>query len=283
MKLPGRSLKRILFVALIVMLFGFAALKEPGWAVARPSAGAAQQATPEGRQIFEAVCAVCHGLDGRGAERGPDIATRQQIVQLSDAEILDILRGGRPAGGMPPFDSLGAEKLNALLGYIRVLQGQRGTVALPGDAHNGKALFFGKGRCSECHMIQGAGGFLGRDLSTYGATLSPAEIRAKIVRQGDDKNKANKIANVILRDGQKLSGVIRNEDNFSVQLQSSDGTFHFLAKSAIEQLQFQPGSIMPSDYGSTLTASELDDLVSYLISVAKRDTKKEYSEEDQED
>jgi cytochrome c oxidase cbb3-type subunit 3 len=237
----------------------------------------------EGRPIFEAVCAGCHGLDGRGGERGPDIATRQQVVQLSDAEIMDVLRGGRPTAGMPPFNSLGTDKLNALLEYLRVLQGKRATVALPGDPHAGKTLFFGKARCSECHMVHGDGGFLGRDLSTYGATLSPTEIRAKIVRSGDDRSKANKIADITLRDGQKLTGVIRNEDNFSVQLQSSDGAFHFLTKSDIEQLQFQTGSIMPSNYGSTLTASELDDLVSYLISAAKLETKKEHSEEDQED
>ena len=277
------SLRRTVIFALASLLFGFSTGKPSSRALADPLPAHAHQANAEGRQTFEAVCAGCHGLDGRGGERGPDIATRPQVVQLSDAEIMDVLRGGRPTAGMPPFNSLGPDKLNALLEYLRVLQGKRGTVALPGDPHAGKTLFFGKARCSECHMLQGAGGFLGRDLSTYGATLSPAEVHSNIVRGGDVKNKANKIANITLRDGQKLTGVIRNEDNFSVQLQSNDGAFHFLTKSDIEQLQFQSGSIMPSNYGTTLSASELNDLVSYLISIAKRETKKEHSEEDQED
>ena len=228
-----------------------------------------QQATNEGRQIFESVCAGCHGLDGRGGERGPDISTRQQIVQLSDVDLLQILREGRPVAGMPPFDSLGSLKLKALLAYLRSLQGRGTVVALPGDPRAGKSLYFGKARCSECHMVQGAGGFLGRDLTAYGATLSATDIRSNIVRSGESANKANKTAVATLHDSRKFTGVIRNEDNFSIQLQSLDGSFHFLKRSDIAKLDYLPEPIMPADYGSTLKPAELDDLVSYLMTAAR--------------
>ena len=55
-----------------------------------PSKTPATGQTKEGRTIFEGTCAGCHGLDGRGGERGPDISSRQQVVQLSDEKILDI-------------------------------------------------------------------------------------------------------------------------------------------------------------------------------------------------
>jgi putative heme-binding domain-containing protein len=233
-----------------------------------------------GRQTFEAICAGCHGLDAKGGERGPDIATRQQIVQLSDEKLMEILRGGRPAAGMPPFEYLGSAKLKDVLDYLRTLQGKGSTASVTGNPANGKTLFFGGARCSECHMVQGAGGFLGRDLSNYGATLSAAEIRANIVKPGDSK--VNKTASIAMFDGQKFSGVIRNEDNFSIQLQSFDGAFHFLNRSAVAHLEFLPDPIMPADYSSRLKASELDDLVSYLITVAKTgQTKKEWQGEDE--
>jgi cytochrome c oxidase cbb3-type subunit III len=222
-----------------------------------------------GHQAFDSLCAGCHGLDGRGSERGPDISTRQQIVQLSDNELMQILRGGRPAAGMPPFDSLGNLELKELLGYLRSLQGKGVTAALSGDPRNGKSLFFGKARCSECHMLQGTGGFLGRDLSNYGATLSPGDIRANILKSGDATNKANKTAVISMRDSRKFTGVIRNEDNFSIQLQSFDGAFHFLTRSDVAQFDFLPEPIMPTDYGTTLKPPELDDLVSYLVTAAK--------------
>ncbi|HWO33346.1 MAG TPA: cytochrome c, partial [Candidatus Acidoferrum sp.] len=37
-----------------------------------------------GRQTFESSCAPCHGLNGKGGERAPDIVTRPDIVRLSD-------------------------------------------------------------------------------------------------------------------------------------------------------------------------------------------------------
>jgi hypothetical protein len=53
-----------------------------------------------------------------------------------------------------------------------------------------------------------------------------------------------------------------------LQLQSLDGTFHFFLKSDIERLEYN--SLMPVDYASRLSARDLDDLVSYLISSAKK-------------
>ncbi|MGB9433907.1 MAG: c-type cytochrome [Candidatus Acidiferrum sp.] len=238
------------------------------------------RASGQGRQLFESVCAGCHGLDGRGGERGPDISTRQQVVQLSDADLLEILRGGRPAAGMPPFDSLGNLKLKALLAYLRSLQGRGAVAALPGDPRNGKSLFFGKARCSQCHMVQGAGGFLGRDLSNYGTTLSAADIRSNILRSPNSSNKANKTAIITMRDSRKFTGVVRNEDNFSIQLQSLDGAFHFLTKSDVARVEFLPDPIMPSDYGTTLKPSELDDLVGYLVTAARAGRIRNQADED---
>jgi cytochrome c oxidase cbb3-type subunit III len=267
-------------LALFVICFARA---ESGFAQNPNAPADAKSATSEGRQLFEAICAGCHGLDGRGGERGPDIATRQQIVQLSDAEILEILRAGRPAAGMPPFESFGNVKLKELLDHLRTLQGKGTNVAVPGDPRNGKTLFFGKARCSECHMVRGAGGFIGRDLSAYGATLSPAEIRANIQKSGGALNKANRSAVVTMRDSKTFTGVIRNEDNFSIQLQSFDGTFHFLNRAEVAKVDFQPTPIMPTDYSTTLKPAELDDLINYLVTVAKAGSKRNQEESDDED
>lgn len=66
------------------------------------------------------------------------------------------------------------------------------------------------------------------------------------------------------RDGREFTGTVRNEDNFSLQLQSEDGTFHLLMKSELLKVEFRSPPAMPTDYGNRLTSKELDDLVSYL-------------------
>jgi cytochrome c oxidase cbb3-type subunit III len=232
------------------------------------AAHAAPPPTSDGRPLFESRCAACHGLDGRGGERGPDIATRPQIVQLSDQELGEILRQGRPAAGMPPFVSLGSANLKTLLSYVRFLQGKDSATVLAGNALNGRVLFFGKAKCADCHMVQGEGGFVGRDLSAYGTTLSAREIRRYIVAPAESTSGGKRMTTAKLYDSQQITGIVRNEDNFSLQLQLLDGAFRFLSKSEIAAIESSPEPIMPTNYGSILTAAEVDDLVKYLRTVA---------------
>jgi len=224
----------------------------------------------EGKKAFESICATCHGLDGRGGERGPDIARRQELRRRTDSQLLEILQQGRPAAGMPAFAALGAEELQRIRAYVRALQGIGPASALPGDSERGKSLFFGKAGCSQCHMMNGAGGFLGADLSNYGASQSPAEIRNATLNINRDPDPRSRTVVVTLRNGSVLTGLARNEDNFSLQLQSLDGSFHLLNKSDILHREVQPTTPMPSGYDSLLSPAELDDLVKYLVHEAER-------------
>src|ERR1700687_2579881 len=133
-----------------------------------------------GKQIFTTTCAACHGLDGRGGERGPDISRRREVQRVPDKALLQIVREGVPATGMPAFGSLGAARIQAVARYLRSLQGQTGAADVSGDPKHGKALFFGPSGCSQCHMIKGEGGFIGSDLSSYANPQSGVDIRSAI-------------------------------------------------------------------------------------------------------
>jgi cytochrome c oxidase cbb3-type subunit III len=222
-----------------------------------------------GQQLFGSMCAGCHGLDGRGGEHAPNIATAAEVQQMADAELLRVVRNGIPSAGMPGFGStLQSDQLKAVVSYLRILQGKNQAVALTGNPGAGQSLFFGKARCSECHMVAGKGGFIGADLSTYGSSHSASDIRKAIVDPDANLDPRLRTVIVLSRDGTKYTGIARNEDNFSIQLQTLDGRFHFFEKSAIASLEHQPRSLMPSGYASTLSARELDDLVSYLVKAA---------------
>jgi cytochrome c oxidase cbb3-type subunit III len=225
-----------------------------------------------GKRIFESTCASCHGLNGRGGERAPDIAKRPEVVRLSDSETLKVLREGILSKGMPSFSALGQEKLSEVLTYLRSLQGKGKAPVDPATAAEGKKIFSGKGGCMECHMVRGSGGFIAPDLSGYGASHSADDIRNFIVNPEKRPGFHKGLAKATTKDGQQISGLVKNEDNFSVQLQSLDGTFHLLEKSSLSELTFDATPVMPSDYGSKLSKTELDQLVGYLSSVgdAKR-------------
>jgi putative heme-binding domain-containing protein len=182
---------------------------------------------------------------------------------------MEILAKGRLSRGMPAFASLGGETLRQVLVYLRVLQGGRAAVAIPGDAKRGKDLFFSRAGCSECHAIRGAGGFLGADLSLYGNGRSAGDVRSAILNVNKDADPRWRVLVVTLRDTRRLTGIARNEDNFTVQLQTFDGAFHFLSKSDIAHTEVQPHTPMPSNYDALLSPAELDDLVKYLVQVGQ--------------
>lgn len=224
-----------------------------------------QSAKVDGAPIFASSCAGCHGADGRGGEHAPNIAITPEVQNLRDADLLRILKNGLLENGMPAFNSMGQDKLNAVLDYLRTLQGRKSVVDLKGDPHQGELIFKGKAQCSSCHMVNGVGGFLGSDLSLYGVNTSPEEIRAVITHPDKNLPMQKKAITVVMRNGQSLTGMLKSDDNFSLTVQGTDGAFHFFHKHEIERVEVGTHSLMPIDYGATLTSGELDDLVSYLV------------------
>ena len=218
-----------------------------------------------GRSAFNSTCAGCHGLDGRGSDKGADIVGSAEVRHFSEAQVSEIISNGVPGTGMPAFHKLSARQIGSLVSYLRILQGKLDARTAPGDVTRGKEIFFGKGECSTCHAISGDGGFLGPDLSAYGYAMSAKAIREEIVRTERIEADGYRSAVLITRDGDRLEGVIRNEDNFSVQLQTKDGSFHFLQKSDLRTVEPLGRSLMPTNYRQRLSPDELNDLVSYLM------------------
>jgi cytochrome c oxidase cbb3-type subunit 3 len=262
---PSSRLRSVLTPVLAVFL---AASSHAAWSQA------AQQNVPQksvksvstrGKQTFASTCAGCHGLDGKGGERAPNIAENPKVQRLSDAQVAHIIENGVPGTGMPAFHSLTHTDVQAVVTYLRSLQGTKAALNLPGDPNRGEAVFFGKAGCSSCHMAAGKGGFIGSDLSGYARSHTVEQMRSAITAPGN--NRLAQLVTATTRTGEKYVGRIRNEDNFSLQLQALDGTFYFVDKSDLAGLDTSQ-TLMPTDYTSTLTSGELNDVVSYLMRMA---------------
>lgn len=221
-----------------------------------------------GRNTYNNSCAGCHGLDGHGSDKAVNIAAGADAQHFSDAQLSGIIANGVPGTGMPAFRNLSEKQVQAVVLYLRSLQGKAEGRSLPGDPKRGKELFFGKAECSTCHTISGEGGFLGPDLSGYAATALPTAIRDEIVKARRTPASSYRPAVLTTADGERLEGLIRNEDNFSVQFQTKDGSFHFFQKSELRSFERRDTSLMPTDYRDRLSSSELGDLVSFLVSVS---------------
>jgi mono/diheme cytochrome c family protein len=75
---------------------------------------------PGGTKLFRERCASCHGEDGRGTAKAPDLA--QDAVQTqSDGALFWKISGGNTHGGMPAFSFLPEQQRWQLVLRVRSL------------------------------------------------------------------------------------------------------------------------------------------------------------------
>jgi len=246
------------------------------WIAGLPLPGAAQQAQnrfagdagaiAQGRYLFRARCSLCHGMDARGG-RGPDLTTGNFVHGDTDAALFATIQRGVPGTEMagqradrPP------EETWMVVAYLRSL-GAGASGAVRGDPVAGERIFWDQTKCSACHMVNGKGGRLGPDLSRIGAGRSRKFFEEKIRDPNKDLPPERWLVTVVMRDGQRMTGVRRNEDTFSVQLMDAQERLHSFFKKDVREVTSESRSVMPVFTEAQLDASQLDDLVAYLVSL----------------
>jgi putative heme-binding domain-containing protein len=221
------------------------------------------KAIEAGNRLFGESCSVCHAIDGRGGARGPDLTRGLVVNRGSDEEVAKVIRQGVPNSSMPPF-ALPADEIHQLVAFIRSLSTKAVQLSVPGDQDSGKLIFFGKGRCSACHMIRGQGGLLGPDLSNLGSERTLEEIRLSVISPSLREDARYRAVTVMTQKGEKITGTVRNRDNFSLQLMDAEGALHFFLSSELREVALEEKSAMPDNYEKLLGAAELQDLLAFL-------------------
>jgi mono/diheme cytochrome c family protein len=85
-----------------------------------------------GEQLFERNCAGCHGLQGRGSEKGPPLVHRiYEPGHHSDQAFYLAVRNGVaahhwPFGNMPAQPHVSETEVAAIVGYVRWMQRETG-------------------------------------------------------------------------------------------------------------------------------------------------------------
>jgi putative heme-binding domain-containing protein len=164
---------------------------------------------------------------------------------------------------MPPNNFTEAQA-SAIVQFLRMKA--RRAAATAGNGANGQAIFSGKGNCTSCHRINGVGARVGPDLSEIGRLRHSTEIEQSIVDPDAMIVPSNRFVRVVTRDGVTITGRLLNQDVFTVQLIDSKEQLRSMQRTDLKEFTFIDKSPMPS-YRGKLSASEITDLVSYLVSL----------------
>jgi len=210
-----------------------------------------------GSLLFAARCAACHGPDAKG-NLGPDL-TRWWARGESDESAFRIVRNGVPGSSMPPSVAPDDE-LWAIVAHLRSISVMPQLVTT-GDPDRGIALF--EKECSGCHQVRGKGGALGPDLTAIGATRS-REALVGALRDPSASVALGFRAVKFIAGGERVEGVVKGEDAFSLQVVTADGKLEAFPKRGLDGLERSSKSLMPVFDATKLPDAALEDLLAYL-------------------
>jgi putative heme-binding domain-containing protein len=233
-----------------------AARRAPNPLAGKPEAIAA------GEKLYGTRCAGCHGKGGKGAE-GPNLHRSRVVVISPPARLFEVIRNGIPGSEMPPF--IGEdEKVWQVVSYIHSITRPGQGPPVPGDADAGRKVFKASG-CIKCHIVEGAGGALGPDLSSIALQSSSEAIRESVLKPGEKITEGFHAIRITTKSGKQIQGVLKNQDNFSVQILTHDGSPMGLLMSEIASLQVERRqSLMPEDHAKKLSEADLQNLLAFL-------------------
>jgi putative heme-binding domain-containing protein len=217
-----------------------------------------------GAKLYAQYCDRCHGANGTGVG-GVDLRSGKFRNAVVDAQVKNVIMSGFPTAGMPAFHLDDAD-LTGLVAYLRNMNSiDRGSLK-PGDAARGKLVFEGRGACLSCHRVGEKGSRKAPDLSDIGAIRGAGTLERSLTDPSAQMMPINRPVHIVTKGGSAIDGRRLNEDTYTVQIADENGQLLSLAKEDLREFKVDTKSPMPS-YKGELTASELSDLVAYLLTL----------------
>lgn len=216
-----------------------------------------------GGAIFLQNCAFCHGRDAMGGETGPDLTQSKIVLGDKDGSAISaVVREGRIEKKMPAFQFSNSE-LMSLVAFIRVRVadaasgkgGRRGVEVADlqtGNAAAGKQYFNGAGGCSRCHSATG-------DLAGIANRFQGLRLEERMLNPGDTTTKVT----VTLPSGENITGRLAYQDEFTIGLRDSKGSYRSWSTSNVKFALNSPVQAHIEQF-PRYTDKDVHDLMAYL-------------------
>lgn len=172
-----------------------------------------------------------------------------------------LVKALQDAGGLKPMKmALTPEEMEAMMQEV----------ATKGDPHRGETIYRRAAlQCIVCHAIGGAGGVIGPDMVSIGAS-APVDYLIDSLLQPSVKIKEGYHTTLVtLKNGDSFAGAIAREDDNELVIRDAVGNENRIAKSEVASNQISPVSLMPPGLTASLREDEFVDLVRFLSELGK--------------
>jgi cytochrome c oxidase cbb3-type subunit III len=217
-----------------------------------------------GASLYTARCSVCHGAQGDGIG-GVNLRSGKYRNAITDRDLAGFIRAGSQAAGMPPF-ALDDADMAGIIAYLRNMNSFDAATMKTGNVARGRAVFEGKGACTNCHRVGRLGSHVAPNLTDIGSVRSAGSIQRSLLEPTSQMMPINRPVRLVTKDGTVINGRRLNEDTYSIQVMDDRERLNSVRKDDVREFTIVKTSPMPS-YKDTLTSEELSDLLGYLLSL----------------
>ena len=142
-------------------------------------------------------------------------------------------------------------------------------LALDGDTLRGRELFLNSRniQCRNCHRLHGQGKELGPDLSHIGKTLDRRQLLESILEPSKTIDPKYQVWLIETDAGEVFSGLLVSRDEKQIVLRDTGSNEHTFEMSEVDGMYPQRKSLMPELLLRDMTARQVADLLSWLVSL----------------
>ncbi|RIW18678.1 dehydrogenase [Algoriphagus lacus] len=181
---------------------------------------------------------------------------------LMDRRINEQLLAKLTPGQKKEYDALTAGMDTMLEERQKLIEARLARFDPKPDVEKGKAIF--ANTCTVCHQINGQGGIIGPQLDGIG-NWGRRSLAEKILDPNRNISQAFKTYTLTLNDGKVLNGLFRRSEGELEIYASTTGQEFSVAKEDIKEKKASQYTLMPDNFGETLSEEDFDALIGYLL------------------
>lgn len=207
----------------------------------------------------EILAAALEGKSIRSQDAGAGVRVAESSPDRSQ-KLIDALT---KAGNLTPVvQGLSSDEMKAMMALVQN----------EGDASCGEAVYRRQQLlCMTCHAIGGAGGVIGPDMISLGASAPVDYIIDSLLEPNKKIKEGYHMTMVTKKNGEIAAGSVVREDGKEVVLRDAGGNEVRVPTDVIAGREISPVSMMPAGLTATLRKDEFVDLVKFLSVLGKED------------